>query len=209
MKTCYYLDWFDEKGFSEKLTKLLHNDIANRKSLVMISADKEDTGIDDVFEKTWFNQANIIFDEYWLINCRTHKEDARQLIQNAPVIFLCGGSPSYQKSILTEFELPDLIKNSEAIVMGTSAGGMNMSSKYIIKRVIYDGMALSNFSFEAHFDYDNIVMIEERLPLSEKTDIYVGADKDGAVRVSGGKIDIIGSVYLVSGSTVQKLTETL
>jgi len=72
---------------------------------------------------------------------------------------------------------------------------------------MYEGMALNHFSFEAHFDHDNTALIEERFP--KKMDIYVAADKDGAVRVKGIKIDIIGNVYLISHSKIQKLVETL
>lgn len=214
MKTHYYLDWFYDKGFSEKLVNVLQEDITDRKSLVMISAESSDykdeqVNIDDVFERTWFNQANIFFDEYHLIDHRTKKEDAQRLIQNASVVFLCGGYPQYQKRLLTEYELSDLIKKSNAVVMGTSAGGMNMSDEYVDECTIYEGMALNNFSFEAHFDHDNTALIEERFPLSEKMDVYVAADKDGAVRVKGSKIDIIGNVYLISHSKIRKLVETL
>lgn len=214
MKTHYYLDWFYEKGFSEKLINLLNEDITDRKSLVMISAttpdykDEQDT-IDSIFERTWFNHANILFDEYHLIDHRTQKEDSQRLIQNASVVFLCGGNPEYQKHLLTEYELSDLIKKSNAIVMGTSAGGMNMSEKYVNKYTIYEGMALNHFSFEAHFDHDNTALLEERFSLLEKMDIYMAADKEGAVRVKGSEIDIIGSVYLISHSKIQKLVETL
>ena len=214
MKTHYYLDWFYDKGFSEKLVNVLHEDITDRKSLVMISAESSDykdeqVNIDGVFERTWFNQANIFFDEYHLIDHRMQKEDAQRLIQNASAVFLCGGNPRHQKHLLMEYELSDLIKKSNAVVMGTSAGGMNMSSKYVDECTVYEGMALNHFSFEAHFDHDNTMLIEERFPLSEKMDIYVAADKDGAVRVKGSKIDIIGNVYLISHSKIQKLVETL
>ena len=213
MKTCYYLDWFYDNGFPEKLVNVFNEDITDRKSLVMISAESPDyqdeqVSIDNVFEKTWFNNANIFFDEYHFIDCCTKKEDAQALIQNASVIFLCGGYPEYQKQILTECELLDLIRNSNAVVMGTSAGGMNMSNEYVDDGTIYKGMALNNFSFEAHFDYDNITLLEERFLLSEKMDIYVAANKNGAVRVKESKIDIIGSVYLISHSKIEKLVET-
>lgn len=214
MKTHYYLDWFYEKGFPEKLANVLHKDITDRKSLVMISAESpnyngEQVNIDGVFERTWFNQASIFFDEYHLIDHRTQKEDAQRLIENAAVIFLCGGNPQHQMHLLMEYELADLIRKSNAVVMGTSAGGMNMSKEYVIECIIYKGMALNHFSFEAHFDHTSAALTEERFALSEKIDIYVAADKDGAVRVKGDKIDIIGNVYLISRSKIQKLVETL
>jgi cyanophycinase len=214
MKTHYYLDWFYDKGFSEKLTNVLHEDITDRKSLVMVSAvspdyNDEQVYIDGIFERTWFNQASIFFDEYYLIDHHMQKEDVQRLIQNASVVFLCGGSPQYQMHLLMEYELLDLIKICNAVVMGTSAGGMNMCNEYVDEGIVYEGMALNYFSFEAHFDHDNAKLIEERFPLSEKMDIYVAADKDGAVRVKDDKIDIIGNVYLISHSKVQKLVETL
>ena len=213
MKTCYYLDWFYDNGFPEKLVNVLNEDITERKSIVMISAESPDyqdeqVSIDNVFEKTWFNNADIFFDEYHLIDHNTHKEVAQQLIQNASVVFLCGGYPQYQKHLLEKYELSDLIKKSNAVVMGTSAGGMNMSNEYVDDGTIYKGMALNNFSFEAHFDYDNITLLEERFLLSEKMDIYVAANKNGAVRVKESKIDIIGNVYLICNSKIEKLVET-
>ncbi|WP_422656930.1 Type 1 glutamine amidotransferase-like domain-containing protein [Paenibacillus sp. EC2-1] len=214
MTTHYYLDWFYDKGFSEKLVNVLNEDITVRKSLVMISAETPDykdelLNIDSAFERNWFNQANIFFDEYHLIDHRTQKEDAQRFIQNASVIFLCGGNPQHQKHLLTKNELSDLIKKSNAVVMGTSAGGMNMSNKYLDECTVYEGMALHYFSFEAHFDHDNKALIEERFPLSDTMDIYVAADQDGAVRVKDNKIDIIGNVYIISNSKIQKLVETL
>lgn len=214
MKTYYYLDWFYEKGFSDKLANALHKDIADRNSLVMISAESPDYNedavtIDHIFERTWFNQANIFFDEYHVIDHCTQKEVAQQVIQNASVIFLCGGSPQYQMHLLVKYELLDLIKNSCAVVMGTSAGGMNMGDQYMDAGLVYNGMALNPFSFEAHFDYGDAMLIEERFNLSEKMDIYVAAEKDGAVRITDNKIDIIGNVYLISRSKITKLAETL
>lgn len=210
MKAHYYLDWFYDKGFSEKLANALRGDLTDRKSLVMISAQSPDKQLNiDDSERTWFDQANIFFDEYHVVDHRTKKEDAQQLIKNASVIFLCGGYPQHQKQLLTEYELSDLIKKSNAVVMGTSAGGMNMSQKYLDKCTVYEGMALDRFSFEAHFDHDNTALVKERFALSEKIDIYVAADEDGAVRVKEGKIDIAGNVYLISHSKIQKLDETL
>ncbi|SMF85888.1 dipeptidase E/cyanophycinase [Paenibacillus uliginis N3/975] len=53
MKTHYYFSWFNDI-FPEKLVKLLHEDITDRKSLVMISAQPsgykdEQVNSDDVF----------------------------------------------------------------------------------------------------------------------------------------------------------------
>ncbi|KAB3536083.1 cyanophycinase [Alkaliphilus pronyensis] len=220
MKTHYYLGWFND-GLPEKLVRLLNEDITDRKSLVMISAnpflhEDEEVG---ATEGSWLNQANLKFDEYHLIDYGVQKEEAQMLIQKASVIFLLGGSPVELNGILIEYELSDLIKKSGALVMGTSAGAINMSAKWLCskytgykgeKSFICDGIGLDNFSILSHFDLENnITQIKGELdPLSEEMNVYA-SNKDCAVRVKGDKIDILGNVYLISHSKIQKLDQTI
>ena len=224
MKINYYLDWY-ENGFTEKLARLLREDIPHRKSLAFISAQPSEywdieVGVNDVPEKLWFNKADMHFDEYYLIDHRTSKDDAQKLIKEVGVIFLCGGSPHAQKRTLVECCLLDFIKNNDSVVIGTSAGAMNMSTKWMWSKhhdlkskpdvsIIYDGINLNHLSFEPHFNINNVALIEEDIfPLSEELNIYASV-KDGAMRIKDGKVDIIGEMYLISNSKIHKLDETL
>ncbi len=220
MKTHYYLGWFNNV-FIEKLVMLLHEDIADRKSLVMISANPflhEDKEV-GATERSWLDQANIMFDKYSLIDYGVQMEEAQKLIQNASVIFLLGGNAIEQNGLLNEYELSDLIKKSRAVVMGTSAGAINMSAKWLHSKYtgnkgeinsICNGVGLDDFSVLSHFDLENnITQIQGELsPLLEVMNVYA-SNKDCAVRVKGDKIDILGNVYLISKSKIQKLDETL
>ncbi len=218
MITHYYLGWFNN-FFPEKLCKVIQKDISNRKSLVMISSNPsfyEEVG---ATERSWFDQANILFDEYHLINYRVQKEDAQLLLQNASVIFLLGGNTIKQNDFLIEYELFKAIKKSRAVVMGASAGAINMSAKWLCSKnfgynvdisSVYNGIGLDDFSVLSHFDLENnmTVVLNELSALSEAINIYA-SNKDCAVRVKGNKIDIYGNVYLISNSIMQKLEETL
>lgn len=221
MRTHYYLSWFND-FFPEKLVKWLHEDITDRKSLVMISGQPsgykdEQVNIDDVYERTWFDQANIIFDEYHFIDYRMQKEDAQRFIRNASVIFLCGGYPVLQNDFLAEYELSDAIKNSNAFTMGASAGAINMSAKWLCSKngghkvetsTIYNGIGFDRFAYESHSRLDYAALVQGYLfPLSEEMDVYA-AEQESAMRVKDGKIDIMGDVYLISHSKIQKLAET-
>ncbi|MFI2132682.1 Type 1 glutamine amidotransferase-like domain-containing protein [Lysinibacillus fusiformis] len=218
MKTHYYLGWFND-FFPENLGKALQEDITDRKSLAMISSNPllyEDNG---TTERSWLDQAGIIFEDYHLINDYVQKEDAQTIIQNASAIFLLGGDTLKQNRFLIDYELSDLIKKSRAVVMGTSAGAINMSTKWLCsknfgypveKSTLYDGIGLDNFSILSHFDLENnMELVQDELSaLSEEINIYA-SNKDCAVRVKGGNIDILGNVYLMSHSKIQKLDETL
>jgi cyanophycinase len=188
----------------------------------MISADPsgytgEQINFDDVSEWTWLNQANIIFDEYHFIDYRMQKEEARRLIQNASVIFLCGGYPVLQNDFLADYELSDVIKNSNAVIMGASAGALNMAAKWLSLNnigevetsTIYDGIGIDHFAYESHSQRDYTTFVQGYLfPLSEEIDVYA-AEQESAIRVKDGKIEIMGPLYLISRSKIQKLVETL
>lgn len=220
MKIHYYLGWFNDT-FNEKLVKLLNDDIIDRKSIVMISANpflNEDEEVGTT-ERWWLHQANIMFEEYHLIDYSVHKEVAQKLIQNASVIFLLGGNTIEQNGILVKYELSDLIKKSNAVVMGTSAGAINMSAKWVCSKYtgyegeissIYHGIGLDDFSILSHYDIENNIekIKDELAPLSEEMKVYA-SNKDCAVRLKGDKIDILGNVYLIYKSKIQKLDETL
>lgn len=218
MKTHYYLGWFNN-FFPDKLGRVLQEDITDRKSLVMISSNPLFYEDDGATERSWLDQAGILFDEYHLINYRVQKEDAQTLIQKASVIFLLGGNTVKQNEFLMEYELSDWIKNSSAIVMGASAGAINMSAKWLCSKnfgynvetsSVYEGVGLDDFSILSHFDLENnMALVQEELStLSEEMNVYA-SNKDCAVRIKGDKIDILGQVYLISHSKIQKMDETL
>lgn len=217
MKTHYYLGWFSN-FFPENLGRVLQEDITDRKSLAMISSNPSIFEDDGATERSWLDQADIMFDEYHLINYRVQKEDAQTIIQNASVIFLLGGNILNQNRFLTDYELSDSIKKSNAVVMGASAGAINMSAKWLCSKnfgdevemsSVYDGIGLVNFSVLSHFDLENNMSLvqSELSPLSEEMNIYA-SNKDCALRIKGDKIDIFGNVYLISHSEIKKLDET-
>ncbi|MGD6831265.1 Type 1 glutamine amidotransferase-like domain-containing protein [Sutcliffiella halmapala] len=218
MKIHYYLGWFSN-FFPENLGRVLQEDITNRKSLVMISSNPSVLEDDGVTERSWLDRAGIVFDEYHLLNFRLQKEDAQTLIRNASAIFLLGGNTLKQNDFLREYGLSDLIKKSTAIVIGASAGAINMSAKWICskklgykveKSTTYNGIGLDDFAVLSHFDLENnMAQVQSELShLSKEMDIYA-SNKDCAVRVRGDKIDILGDVYLISKSRIQKLDRTL
>jgi cyanophycinase-like exopeptidase len=218
MKTHYYLGWFNN-FFPDNLGRVLQGDITDRKSLAMISSNPSIYENDGATERSWLDQAGIMFDGYHLINYQIHKKDAQTIIQNASVIFLLGGDILKLNSFLKEYELLDMIKKSSAVVMGASAGAINMSAKWLCsknfgdeveKNSVYDGIGLDNFSVLSHFDLENNMdLVQSELSLlSEEIDIYA-SNKDCALRIKGDKIDVIGNVYLFSHSKIQKLDETL
>lgn len=217
MMTCYYLGWFND-FFPTHLANALLQDITERQSLVMISSDPASTTGNGVTELSWLREAGLLFQNHHLVNYEMDQEEAHRLIREASVIFLLGGNTVKQNQFIHEYDLTQSIQQSDANVLGASAGAINMSSTLfcsptfgydIATPTIYHGLALHHFSVLSHFDLEHRMneVKQELAFLSEALPIYV-SNKDCAIRVQGNQIDIFGDVYLYANRNMTKLTET-
>lgn len=217
MNTHYYLGWFTD-FFPERLSQMLWKDITERKSLVLISSNPLDINVDGAAERSWLDHAGITFDDYYLIDYSVQKDAAQTFIQSASVIFLLGGDTLKQNEFLLAYGMSECIRKSNAVVIGASAGAINMSAKWLCSKnfgyqvkenTVYDGIGLGNFSILSHFDLENnmALVLNELSSLSEELKVYA-SNKDCALRIKGDKIDILGNVYVLSHSEIQKLEET-
>ena len=226
-KVHYYFGWFNGTT-PEQVAESLHRDIPSKKSLVIINtvpSEYEDNDEMVCFTKnTWFEPAGLIFDKYHSIDYRINKEGAKELLRNASAILLHGGHPDSLKDFLAEYELAEAIRESSAaVVMGASAGGMNMSAKFVYgKRIdddnsesckIYDGLGFNNFALVSHALCDIETLAENEntrnnlLPLSQSIDVYVACE-ESTIRIKDGRFEVMGDVYLISKSKIQKVKES-
>lgn len=57
----------------------------------MISSNPLSNEENGATERSWLNQANLLFSEYHLINYTIQKEEAKTLMEESSFIFLLGG----------------------------------------------------------------------------------------------------------------------
>lgn len=220
MTTRYYFSWFNE-GFPEKLVDLLHEDIADRKSLVMINGQPANFDYQEInlVKDRWLTPAGIVFDDYHMVDYRMTKEEAHGLLEKASVIFICGGVTVSLNAFLIDYQLSEVIKKSSAIVMGASAGAINMSRQWLCSQStgndvesssICDGIGLDDFFFCAkpNLEIGETALLDELLPFSQTIDCYVAVN-ECAIRIKDDNRTIMGEVYLVSHGEIQKLVESI
>jgi len=230
-KIHYYFGWFNDI-IPKKIADALDNDIPEKKSLAIITTAPSDYKYtDEMLEFTkniWFEPAGIMFDEYHSIDHRITKAKAHELIKNASAILLHGGYAVLQNAFLQEYELSDAIQKSNAsVIIGASAGGMNMSAKWLTSKYvptysarhtsdeikIYEGLGLDNFALESHALCDSIDVLagmentkHNLIPLSQDIDVYVACE-ESTIRIKNDKFDVMGDVYLISKSKIKKMDE--
>ncbi len=71
--------------------------------------------------------SGITFLDYQTLDER-NALDAKRMVENADFIYLSGGDTYTQHQFFEKIGLKDILKNFDGILMGQSAGALNMSS---------------------------------------------------------------------------------
>ena len=166
----------------------------------------------DVF---WFKEIGINLNGITVLNDTMTKEEMFRSIENADIIFLMGGDTLKQNDFLMKNDLKPIIKTFKKVVIGISAGAINLSNISLCskdeedgveKTITYEGIGRINYTIEPHFDIDNKILLQNELyPLSEKMTIY-GLPNNTGVRIIDSNFEILyGDFYKISNNEVEKI----
>jgi len=199
-------------GFTDDFSMVLKKYIKTGMNFVFVASEFE-----NIYEKTdWycnhflkmFSDCGITFDRVDVVDNRMSRETAQGTVRNADVLWLAGGDTPTQFSYLEAYDLISCIKEQKGIIIGMSAGSINMTKTAICTLTcehdelkIYEALGLVEFSVEPHFDKDNIT--NELLVISEKYPLY-GICDDGAIICTKDNTLYIGDVYLIDNGHVTR-----
>ena len=185
-------------------------------------------GNDDESTEQYFNNAcksfelTLPFKNYNILNYTTCK-NAKELIEKADLIFLCGGHLPTQNKFFNEINLKELIKNTNALIVGGSAGSMNCADVVYCPPEVegesvdpnfnryMKGLGLTDINILPHYDefkdyiLDNKRYIEEIiLPFSYRTPLI--ALNDGSyIKIENNKTIICGESYIIKDNEIKQI----
>ncbi|MFR5875534.1 MAG: Type 1 glutamine amidotransferase-like domain-containing protein [Eubacterium sp.] len=156
-------------------------------------------GIVGGFTAYGISENNISFINYFTDT----KESAEQKIKQADILYFLGGRPDRMMDRIKEFDLVDVLKEHNGIIMGYSAGAVIQLSEYHLSPdkdypefKYYEGLSyLDDFYLEVHYEGTEVQnnAIRRVLKEREKT-VYATALRTGAILVDNGKIKLLGDV---------------
>lgn len=156
-------------------------------------------GIVDGFTAYGIPENNITFLNYF----EDTKESAKQKIKKADILYFTGGRPDRMMDRIEEFDLTDVLKEHNGIVMGYSAGAVIQLSEYHLSPdkdykefQYYDGLGyLDDFYLEVHYENTKVQNKAIYRVLSERgKTVYATAFMSGALIVDNGDIKLLGDV---------------
>ena len=215
----YIFNGFDiKKHFGKRVSELFQKDMKNYEKIVFIPGEFDD--IDKVkryvlTDVSWFKEIGIDIKKVDILTSSMTKDDMINAINNTDIIFIMGGDTRKQNIFLDKYNLKEIIKNFKKVVIGISAGAINLGnislcSKDLLDGVeettIYDGIGRINYTIEPHFDINNLSLLNEELyPLSNNIKIY-GLPNDTGIRIVDDNYTIIeGDYYLIHNKKVKNL----
>ena len=137
----------------------------------------------------------IYFDDYVSLKAEEDSFYWQQKVKEASLIYLHGGNPLIQKQLYEDKGIYHLLKDFEGLLLGASAGAMNMSSFITLtptneeyqEMVIEKALGLSQYSIYPHLQIeeviyrymmtgDGLVDLLDLIELSKKTPLMLLAD---------------------------------
>lgn len=214
----YIFSSFDKDIRFNEVANYFKNDMVLYKNIVFIPTNFENmekvNGYANI-DVSWFKEIGINLNGITVLNDTMTKEEMFRSIENADIIFLMGGDTLKQNDFLMKNDLKPIIKTFKKVVIGISAGAINLSNISLCskdeedgveKTITYEGIGRINYTIEPHFDIDNKILLQNELyPLSEKMTIY-GLPNNTGVRIIDSNFEILyGDFYKISNNEVEKI----
>ncbi len=209
----YILTSMFNDGFDIQTAEVFRQKISKRNKFAFVASEFE-----KIHEKTdkyfhfflnMFENAGIHFGEAYVIDGRMRADEAQKRLAEADVVWLSGGDTPTQFRYFKEYGLDTVIKQHDGIIIGMSAGSINMAKTSIctlscghFKQEIYDGLACVDISVEPHFIRGEVS--DELLDLSNQYTIY-GLCDDSFIVCSGETIEFYGEIYKLSRGNIERL----
>lgn len=207
----------NSNGFVDSLKENLKG---NKKVVFVVSDGSQEHEKNMVYANIFFGSLKMVgieFENYYVLE-NTTRDKASEYIDGADLVFLCGGRTSYQMKFFNEINLKELLSSYDGIVIGQSAGAINMAdlvfnSPEDIENpdpIIYSGLGLTNINIEPHFQVDDSSFDEvdrfqrnSILEESKKRVIYGQCNGSHIMIANDDVVTIFGETYKIENGEVK------
>jgi len=212
-KTVGFFSGFPDRRFTKEIAMWLKNELALRKRIVFITTCPEDwqqNDEDSAGMHGMFEEYGIGFEQFCVIDSRTEAADAQRWAREADCFFLMGGgSCAEQMKLMREKGVCDIVRDSPAMVLGVSAGSMNMGKTTVDiweSMVPYEGLGFADVTMIGHFSYEDTERLRLMKAVSMERPVCAMED-ESAIFIKNGKVEIIGIIHRIEKGEINPFTE--
>ena len=213
-KAIAFFSGFPDRRFTDEIARRLAKELPVRHRIVFITACPEDyqqNDEDSAGMHGMFAEYGIGFDRFCVVDNRTDPADAQEWAREADCFFLMGGGVcAEQLQLIREKGIYDIIRNGPAMVLGVSAGSMNMGKTTVDiweSLVPYEGLGFADITMIGHFSYHDMKRLRLMKEVSMERPVCAMED-ESAIFIRNGKVDIIGIIHKIEKGEIGPFTET-
>ena len=206
-----FFSGFPTRHFTDSIAEVLKEELKVRDSLVFISTWPDDFAQNDEDSDgmhRMFAEKNMSFVKHAVIDNRTEADEAVRLIREASCIFLMGGNATLQFDLMCRKGILDEVRKSSAVILGVSAGSMNMGTKVVDiyeSLTPYEGLGFADLTIKAHYPLEEdllqaVKQISKELPVCLMTD-------ESAIFIKGDSVMQIGKIYWMVKGEISPMTQ--
>lgn len=228
-----YLDLYDKDEYGNRIPKNFGNEnsildnikrnVKKYDKFLFVASNEFNHEATDKYAQATFDsfELTLPFRVYNILDSRT-EEKASELLNEADLIFLCGGHLPTQNNFFNKIDLRNKIKDVNGFIIGGSAGAMNMADKVLsfpelegesldpnFKKIL-NGLGLTNISILPHYDvFKDYILDEKRyiediiFPYSFDNTIY--ALNNGSYILVDDKNYLYGEAYKINDGNLEKI----
>lgn len=212
----YIFSGFNPKEhFGKEVSTFFKEDMKNSKSIVFIPGNFDSPDKVKRYALTdieWFKEIDITLEDINILDNNMQEDTMKEELTKADIIFIMGGDTQKQNTFLEKYNLKETIKTSKGIVIGISAGAINLGIDSLCskdlddgvhKTILYKGIGRIPYTIEPHFDINNLELLNNELyPVSNTIKIYA-LPNDAGIRITNNNYKIIkGNFYLIDKEEV-------
>ena len=158
----------------------------------------------------WFKKHNIIFDDVFIIDDSVSNDEACIIINSSNVIFLNGGDTLMQIDGLNKKNIRNKISSFSKIIVGMSAGAINMAKNVLITKdeddnipetMLYPGIGVTNINVEPHCDFSDKNHWNDLIEASKINKIYCMTGNCSII-VDGDKEKVLGNYCIICNGRI-------
>lgn len=206
-------------GIVEQIKRL----IGGNHAILFIAASPDDSEKTDSYSSLIFGGlklSGITFSEYLVLDNRT-KNNAGEYVKRANVIFLSGGDTYIENEFFSEIHLKELLEGFKGVIIGQSAGSINMAGSVynspeegdLSEPIYFEGLRLSSINIEPHFvldtnGFDEMQMYQRKHLLEESKRRPIYALCDGShILETDESIMIYGKSFLIKDGHIIQICD--
>lgn len=212
----YVLTSMFHNGFHGRVSEIFRRMIVSRNTFAFVASEfeKQYETTDYYFTifLNMFETCGIHFEDAYVVDGRMTREEAQRAVAKTDVVWLAGGDSPKQFQYLQKYGLDTVIKQHQGVIIGMSAGAINMAETAICtvscghdRQEIYQGLGCVEISVEPHFERSNLS--GEVRELSVNYTIY-GLCDESMIVCTDGTMEFVGDVYRIRDGQVEPMEGT-